>query len=323
MRALTADDESRPGAEESRQPGWRQTPQFQLGSGGLAARLRDSIKALECMGVEVPSPCRCRNAVAFLEGLNNDPVLIRLGDPVFERALEAHDRTARELFLITYMAWEDRRHNPRTPFTNTKLTACLFGADVNDGRDAEPRNTQFELFVAATMRLGGAGVYRGEADLICDVASQRVAVAAKRIRSERDDTLDDRLDEAAEQIARSGRPGFVALNVDGRFRGIDPRATQEDVRRMLGTAFDSIPYRRLSTRQEVLGVLIFGFAAVATPASGGGLPQYSIVSPVRWEVWCPNFDSAARFEAYFAAWHERLQRNTAFLMSPEFGSRPL
>lgn len=289
----------------------------------MAGRLRESLTVLQRLGVRVPRQCRARAALAFLDALNKPGAASpAVGDEAFERAIEAHDRTARELFTITYMAWEERRR-PDSPFTVKKLETCLYGGDVDDGRDAEPRNTQFELNVAALLRLGGAGVTQGEPDLRADVTGRIVGLAAKRVRSLRDDTLDDRVEEAADQITRSGLTGYIALSVENRFRDVDPRQAEPELLKDFARVFDSVRYRWAAKYPRVLGAFLFGYATTITPAKGDALPLLSIVTPVRGERWAFDAEEASRFQEYFAMWHERMMRNVTFLMSPELGNRPL
>ena len=59
--------------------------------------------------------------------------------------MEAHHRTAIDLFVITYMAWEDRRRIGN-PFTREKLELIVQGDDLDRGRDSAQRNMQFELW---------------------------------------------------------------------------------------------------------------------------------------------------------------------------------
>jgi hypothetical protein len=316
------------GSPESESTGpslrWHLAARHDMGSAALGERLRRSLHLLEhVLGVEVPKTCRARNALAFFDRLN-DPggSTVPVSDRSFEQELIAHDRTARELFTITYAACEDRR-NPSTPFTRDKLRACLFGADIVDGRDAEARNTQFELIVAATLRLGCLSVYRGEPDLRCDILGERVGIAAKRVRSDREDTFEVRLDSAVEQIGNSGLPGYVAMNVDRRFEHIDPRAAHADLLAEIESVFNSIRYRKAAMDANVHGAMLFGWGAVLTPRPNDALPLLTVVSPARWERWSLDPETAERFDQFSRAWYDRMDRNTRFIMSPDVGSRPL
>jgi hypothetical protein len=301
---------------------WIRSERYSLGSGALAGRLSCSLDVLPRLGVTVPGQCRPRNALKFFRSTSEDPTLVRVGDPEFEQLLQAHDRTARDLFTIVYVAGEDRR-NPDTPFTPAKLSACLYGPDLDEGRDGESRNTQFELITAATLRLGGAAVFQGKPDLQAEVAGQRVGIEAKRVRSLRDDQFERNVDDAVGQIESSGLPGYLAFNVDRYFRNVDPRLAEEELLTQFGAVFDSLRYRRADYHPMVLGAILFGWGRVLSARPGGALPLLTIVSPVRWERWANDAETAARFNEFVTQWHDRVQRNMSFLMSPEFGTRPL
>jgi hypothetical protein len=247
---------------------------------------------------------------------------MKIGDEPFEALLQSHDRTARNLFLITCAAEQDKR-NPRSPFTVDKLEAALYGPDLDEGRDGGPRNTEFELLIAAKLRIGGLSVYCGEPDIRADVAGQHVGIAVKRVRSARDSQFEKNVKDAVDQIGRSGMPGYIALGVDSFFRNIDPTRAAAELVEEFSTIFDSLPYRRASARAGVLGAMLFGWGSVLTDSPERRMPLLSIVSPIRWERWSDNPAVRAGFEEFFVGWSQRVERNRAFLMSKEFGTRPL
>lgn len=301
---------------------WTRPTYYGVGSGGLAGRLDGSLAVLKSLGVRVPAQCRARSAAAFFKVVSENPIRFKIGDPDFEQLLQSHDRTARDLFLIACAAYQDAR-NPQTPFTVDKLEASLFGPDVDEGRHSEPRSTQFELTVAAMLRIGGLSVYRGAPDLTADIAGERVGIEAKRIRSLRDDQFGKNVKDAVAQIEASGRPGYIALGVDGNFRGVDPRRAEAELIEEFSAIFDSLDYRRASAHSAVFGAMLLGWGSVLTPSPPGRMPLLSVISPMRWERWSDDREVRVRFREFFLGWSERVQRNRAFMMSPEFGTRPM
>jgi hypothetical protein len=301
---------------------WVRSQRQGMGSGALAERLRTSLDLLRKLDVEIHPQSRAQSALAFHDRLNADPSLVRLGDPEFEALLEAHHRTAIDLFVITYMAWEDRRR-PGTPFTHDKLELIVQGDDLDRGRDSAQRNMQFELYVAALLRLGGASVWNGEPDLRAEIAGMRVGIAVKRLRGTSSNTLEERVDEAANQIADWRTPGYIALSIDRRFTGVDPRIAEAELLDQLSAIFDAARYRRAASNDAVLGVMLFGWGYVIGDRPDGLIPLLSTLSSARWEHWSKDVADAERFAVFFEMWHSRMTRNISFLMSPEIAKRPL
>ena len=151
----------------------------------------------------------------------------------------------------------------------------------------------------------------------------RVAIAAKRLRGTSDNTLEKRVDEAANQIAHWRMPGYIALSIDRRFKGVDPRIAEAELLDQLSAIFDAARYRRAASNGSVLGVMLFGWGYVITDGPDGSRPLLSTLSPARWEHWCKAESDAERFTAFFEGWHSRLTRNMSFLLSPEISRRPL
>lgn len=135
-----------------------------VGSAHLEKRLEESLRVLaDQFRVSVPKAGRHQDALDVLGYWNISEDPIDLTDHVqLQRISEAH-RLAWETFFITVAAVEDRR-NSVSPFTPEALQVMMAGDLIEEGRDGLPRNIQFELFVAATLRLPGASVMGGEPD---------------------------------------------------------------------------------------------------------------------------------------------------------------
>jgi hypothetical protein len=214
---------------------WARSQRQGIGSGAIAERLRGSLDLLRKVGVEIHPQSRAQSALNFHDRLNADPTLMRIGDPEFEALLDAHHHTAIDLFVITYMAWEDRKRLGM-PFTREKLQLIVKGDDLDRGRDSQQRNMQFELFVAAMLRLGGASVLDGEPDLRAEIAGVRVGIAAQRLRGTNDNTLEERVEYWAPEYsaiaAETAHHAAALQNRRGsyRFRVDDRRDTAVLVR---------------------------------------------------------------------------------------------
>jgi hypothetical protein len=299
---------------------WADLPQQRpLGSSALAGRLKVALELLRQDGFKIPPKCRARNALQFLDDITSETIFAHREDPTFHRKLAAHHRLAWELFLIVYAADLSRRAD--TPFLRRKIAEILRGADVEEGRDSHARDTQFELATAAQFRLGGVGVYAGEPDLMIDFGRERVGVAAKRIRSPRPDTLDQRINSAISQIQRSGHRGFIALNIDQRFSRGDLPFNRPEMLEAMHDIFESVGgYRAAHAHPEVLGVMLFGYSARLTVSPDSAEPSaLQVTAPFRFERWVDDESHEADlFERFARAWRDRLHANIGFVISDSF-----
>jgi hypothetical protein len=269
-------------------------------------------------GVKVPLTCRAQNALQFLDSLTPETIYAHREDLAFHRKVGAYHRLAWELFLIVYAA--DFNKRPDTPFLRAKVAEILRGPDFIEGRDSHARDIQFELAMAAQFRLGGVGVHAGEPDLLIDYGTELVGIAAKRIRSLRDDTLDQRLDSAIDQINRSGHRGFIALNVDQRFAKLELSSNRLANRHMLQDIFESVTrYRGAAVHANVLGVMVFGYTTRLVIASEAAEPSSLRASaPFRLERWVDDDSGEARrFEAFATSWRDRLNANIGYLIGKD------
>jgi len=135
----------------------------------------------------------------------------------------------------------------------------LGGADTEaDEVNPLARNTQFELYAGAMLTMGGAVVAIGEPDLVMLFLGEEVGIAAKRVRSEKQ--IRKRFKGGLEQIERSGRRGFVALNLDRLAKKTKRAAGAEAKGRAFDEAIDpvNIIAPLMNNQPKLLGVMIFG-----------------------------------------------------------------
>jgi hypothetical protein len=231
-----------------------------LGSGDIVARAAYAVETLRNLGVGIPQSSRLARAHAFLDQLNDPAVQIHSDDTAALDRIRNAQPTAWEFFIIAYAA--SLRQGDESPFRPEIIQRALKGAEVEE-KDANPnaRNTQFELYVAAVLKMGGADVKWGEPDLRLLYWGEYVGIAVKRLTSTNPSRLERRLVEAADQIARSGRPGFIAVNVDILFRTVNLSTSRSEVLEQYDQrveVVDRLVRIRFGKRPEVKGVLVFG-----------------------------------------------------------------
>ena len=292
-----------------------------IGSGHLETRLRESLDFLSTrFGVSVPKRGRHRAALEILERWNEADVAIDLSDQEeLRRITEAH-RLAWETFLITVAAVEDRR-NHRTPFTPEKLSLMLGGDVVVEGRRGTHRDTQFELFLAAMLRLPGLSVTRGEPDLRLIYGKEDVGVAVKRIRSLNVDQVQKRAREGAEQIEREGLRGWIALNLDSRFAVVDYAQDEGSLLADFSKAFDSVnaALRRPAMKRHVLGFILLGYVySWHPPETGTTEPRLHWAAPLRWQGLTEMPAEVALFQEFTNRWADRWAVRLRTISSKDF-----
>jgi hypothetical protein len=243
--------------------------------------------------------------------LSNGGVLRTIG--------EAH-RLAWETFLITVAAHQDRR-NRRTPFTAEQFGLMMGGDLVGEGRHSTPRDTQFELYVAATLRLAGATVRRGEPDLRLLYGPEETGIAVKRIRSLNPDQVQKNARDAAKQIAGEGLRGWIALNLDSRFARISGGQPEDTLLRDMEAVFDSVgrALRRPAGKPHVLGFMLFGYVIDwQPPTPGEDAPRLHFSPPMRWYALTEDAGEVLLFDDFTREWSERMSKRLDVLTSRHF-----
>jgi len=252
---------------------------------------------------------------------SEDPIdLINLADEAELLRISESHRLAWETFLITVAAIEDRR-NERTPFTTEKLQAIMRGDLTSEGRDTSPRDIQFELFIAAQLRLPGASVLEGEPDLRFLYGTEIVGVAAKRVTSLNDDQVQKRARAAAKQIEDQGLRGWIALNLDSRFASIDYDQTDDNLTQEFEATFDSLAsaLRRAALKPQVLGFMLFGYLySWRPPVEGTTAPRLHSAPPMRWHRLVDEPADIELFEQFTSHWSDRMMVRLRTLASKDF-----
>lgn len=296
-----------------------------MGSRALAQRLRESLATLENFGVRVPVSGRHRKAVSLLEHWNSSSELIDITDTDRINRLEAAHRTAWECYLITVAAEKHRKkHKSREDlFTLEALAEMLRGPEIPrvGDRDTSARDTQFELYIAAQLELAGVEVYGGEPDVRFRYGTEIVGIAAKRVSSLDRKQLQKHLNKAVEQIERSGMRGWVALNIDSRFRDVDIRRADAEFLDQFSSIFDDV-HTALNPHwqnKDVLGVLAFGHvAAWLSPEQTEDPPRLNTAEPFRWHRWSEDSSDETLHTTFTRGYSERLRRRLQVLTSDEF-----
>lgn len=92
------------------------------------------------------------------------------------------------------------------------LSELLSGPQLRQRREkSSVRDLQFQLYLAAVLHRAGLTVVNEEPDIGVNIGCRRFAIAVKRVRSPK--KLLVRVKEGIEQIRRSGRQGWVALDL--------------------------------------------------------------------------------------------------------------
>jgi hypothetical protein len=308
----------------SRIPGlqWRASgPSENMGSGKLAGLLRVAINQLRAI-MPVTNDTRLARALRLLDSINSNPTVMAGGDPEFLERVAAAHRTAWEFFLVMFA--RSLSEPFASPFTRDRLAAFLQGMEVEvTPGNTTPRNLQFEAYVAAILILGGAEVTHAEPpDLQLLFGRERVGLAVKRVTSLNQRTLEQRVDEAVDQIRKSGLRGFVVLNLDSRFTDIDPEVHRPLLLDEYDRRFDELYElaQKCARVPEVLGIMSHGYAARwdMSVKSPHGLPSLRKSVPMRWVAFGDTEEDRDLFEEFSHAWTSRLTNRFDNIMKGEY-----
>jgi hypothetical protein len=227
---------------------------LRFGPEGLIDAAQWTLDRLEQVGVPRPPGNRLQNARTLIRRVNDRQLLLTANDDDLLKRVTEAQKTISEQYVIV-RATAGRGNGLRLEISD-KVEMMLSGAETADA-DANPlaRNTQFELYVAAMLAMGGADVRVAEPDLIMRFLGHDVGIAAKRVRSI--SRVPRIVDEAVAQVTRSARPGFVALNVDVLVRntGAPADAIRLDERLSALAAMDA----QLRSEPNILGSMVFGY----------------------------------------------------------------
>ena len=192
-----------------------------------------------------------------------------------ESLLQARQRTltaeaARFAFelMVILMAASDSAPET-TAFCRDKLALVLGGDDDAFVGNPLARNTQFELFGPALLKIAGFDIRAGRADADWHLSDEVLTLEAKRVNSSSYDAISKRIREAASKIrgqASSGliqvvqSRGLILLNVDVQLADISYHPRDEELNSLMQTRLQPVmgAIDRVSHNYAVLGLLVFG-----------------------------------------------------------------
>ena len=161
----------------------------------------------------------------------------------------------------------------------------------------------------------------GEPDLLFRYGTEEVGVAVKRIRSLNVDQVQKHARKAAEQIENQGLRGWVALNLDSLFGGVDYTQDEAIVLAAFSETFDSVnsALRRPTHKPHVLGFIIFGYVySWHPPLAGTNEPRLHWGTPFRWHGLADDPKEVAFFYEFNDALWGRWNARRSALCSKEF-----
>jgi hypothetical protein len=233
---------------------WQRLARPRLTPGQIADKGRRSLRRLAEWGIEVPRNCRLIRSIGRLEEHHDNQRSFRKLDERTRQILGESARTVYELYIATHCG------QPKPDDVGLrKFSEGICGADLPDQEEGHAaRDIQFELYLWGLMHASGERCRFAEPDLIRSYGDAEVGIAAKRIWSL--NQARKRLSEAAEQIGRSGLPGFIAINAQEYLTpeagvsdlAVKGKAISESLRRLHG----QLP--PLTEKQHVLGLFIGG-----------------------------------------------------------------
>jgi hypothetical protein len=282
-------------------------PGIPLGPSALIEAADWTRTRLAAFKVPQPAGNRLIRAQLLIRQVNDGTITLRIDDEdILTRVTDAQ-WTILEQYIVTRALGRPGHQLRRTQLA--KLETMLSGADTDElDRNPLARNTQFELYAGATLKMGDVHARLAEPDLRIDYLGQEIGIAAKRVRSSKQFLR--RAKEAADQIAESGSPGIVAMNVD-----VLLRATAADVsgneqlhdRLIVIKEMDDV----LSGEPGVVGSLVFARDSVWQ--FGGQRPSVGLASTHRFAVYPRSQRQAENGESFWQQVQQRIDDRMATL----------
>lgn len=265
----------------------------------LAIRSADvSLSRLRNLGVGIQPANRIARAKAHLLNHREAGSLFPAGTDtqVVRMMMEAH-RTLAESYVIT-----SALDQPDETLRAT-LARLLQGHDSANGDSrSTPRDMQFELLIAALMKLGGIpDVVMGEPDIRFHLGAQVLGVAAKRVRSRR--KLRERVGEALRQLEQNSMDGIIALNVDACAERAFARDGEDAVHPAVTAIVEGAAERvgQLDPDGSVIGIVAFGTVFGMHEAEDGYGCSLSMSVAMHWRVSEGREHSVTAFSERFAS----------------------
>jgi hypothetical protein len=171
----------------------------------ILRRYREALARLESWGIRISPHSRLRAYERRLRSLGADYV------PIPEDIALQIMFDLREIDEITEIV-EHFRVAP-LPAAIAKLSKIVSGVEHPDEEpQSTARDTQYELFLHTMFQRSPIKSKLGEPDLILTWKGVRFALEAKRPKS--DNSFDDNLRKAANQLEQRSTPGIVAISLD-------------------------------------------------------------------------------------------------------------
>lgn len=268
------------------------------------------------IGASVNESSRLPAALRLVREINANPELMAAPSVEYLRLLGEAERTIWELFIVAYVA-DQRAKRARTPFTSEMITTALGGSAIAaDDKNRKARNTQFELYVAALLSLGGTEVVLAEPDLQMLYWGEYIGVAIKRMGSTRKEKLEERLLSASDQIGRWTSQGVIAINIDSFFAGKTLPGAEEERNREFGLAMKhvrDVVKDRFGPLKRVRGILTFGH--LETWDLGATPPRHDNAYPLSRELFDEEEDPTIRLrgEEFWDGVMARMDRQLLYL----------
>lgn len=253
-----------------------------------ARQLRDTLTAA---GITIPTSSRVWQYLSQLDLLEQ-----AARDGTLERAPDMrvlHHGVAELLELVVIV--QELSRPPAVAAWAREVERLLGDAAAPSPREPRTpsRDLQFQLWLAAVSRKAGYEISLAEPDVILRDGEFALGLAAKRLRSVA--KLDMRFKKASLQVARSGHPGIVAMDLSVLFNpgyGTIVVAEPEHTLKVVGNSargFAERNIRRIAhlvDRRHVVGLLVV--------AKGLFLVEGSRLAPahhVEWKNLCRVDDS--------------------------------
>jgi len=249
----------------------------------MVQRANWTIFHLSQMGVRVHSGNRLQKAKQLLEQFISPKFTLRPENEALQRRIIDAHKSIYEQYVITRCF--AGCNNEIEKGIKVKLEVMLGGADKEEeDRNSTARDTQFELYVASTLMMGGVLVKFDEPDLHFNYGKEFIGVAIKRLKSLKQ--LEKRVKAGVMQIEKSGRRGFIAVNLDTFLKKV--RLVGEDADRFVQFDKSNLPLLKmeplLGENPMVAGIL--AFESTASWIFGEGKPKM-------------DFSNFHRFVSYF------------------------
>ncbi len=275
-------------------------PDIRIGASGFIDAAEWTQRHLREFGVPQPDGNRLVKALSLIRNFNEKKVPLHADDEsMLYRVAEAQWTIVEQYIVVRALGKTGRKVRPTQL---AKLETMLSGAGTEDeDRNPLARNTQFELYVGATLEMGNVATQLAEPDLRADYLGMDVGIAAKRVRSPKQ--LLKRAKEAVKQIKSSGVPGIVALNVDVLLKASGADVTNTKLLDERLAALKEVD-ELLSRHEEVVGSLVFARDTVWQ--FGGEKPAVGIAITHRFRIYPRTEEQKERGEEFWRRARERI-----------------